>query len=557
MPPALRPHGLIALLAFAPCCLVEDCIFEEAPLPSYGDTDDSVVDTGARDTGDSQGETGDTACEPTGDEIPYDGLDNDCDPSTPDDDLDGDGQGIDTDCDDLDAGVGPKAAEVCLQRARADWSILGLAEQSLGTCLERGDDLDGDGAAELLVGAEAADGWRGGVYLFGGGALEQGATLGVDDALGGLLGSAEYDSIGGAGEQHFLADLDGDGHRELLLACPGADPGGFANLGEVYLMLSAGLPTDGSSVVAPDTAAVSFQGRNSSDRFGESVGVGDLDGDGLDDLLVGSPWDDMGHDDGGAIVLFQGVQASSASVSAADADAWLFGAYQEGLGQGELRLVGDIDGDGRQDLLVGSTEGSSNGVAYLLAAQDIVSGDIVDVAFASILGAAYDDQLGQGARSLGDLDDDGDDELVVSALKGDVGVTNGGGLYLWRGGPEIAGSLEVTSAERSWGSDSSLARAGGSLDVADVDADGAMDLFTSVPWEEGGGVATLLSGASVDDWAGGTLLGDAYLRIGTHEEDGLGSAVLATDLDGQGDLDLLVGAPDASEGQGGVFGFLR
>jgi len=573
-------HGVAALALIVPGCFAEDCIFDSKATYHWpSDTGDSAADPDSGETGppedtgppvdtqppeDTQPpvETGDTGCVPTGDEQPYNGLDDDCDPGTPDDDLDGDGHGIDSDCDDDDAAVGPDAAEACFQRARADAAVIGEAEQGLGSGLLGLDDLDGDGVAELAVGAEEADGWRGAVLLLSGAALAGGATLQADEALVRIVGDAEYDSLGGAGELLALPDISGDGAAELLLACPGADPGGFTNIGEVYLLSSATIPVDGSTVSADDAATVAFQGRNSSDRFGVAMGAGDLDGDGLTDLVVGSPGDDMARDEAGLVAVFLGVGLEAAAVSAADADAWLFGAYQEGLGEGAITVVDDLDGDGRRDLLVGSVggddaDGSETGVVYLLAADGLGSADITDQAFAVVAGGAYDDQLGVAAGSPGDLDGDGAAELAVGALKGDAGVTNGGGLYLLSGGDGLAGWLDVSAAARSWGSQTSLARAGSVLEAADLDGDGLGDLLASAPWEAGGGTAAVLSGAGFEAWQGGTLADDARVLIDSHEQDGLGSALLALDLDGAGLPDLIIGAPEAEGSAGGAYIFTR
>jgi hypothetical protein len=525
---------------------------ETAPLPDTADTSSPADTADTTDTAD----TADTAgpdCEPTGPEEPYDGIDQDCDPTTPDDDLDGDGIGVGADCDDRDAAVG---AEVrCLNRARADLRIEGTVGLHLGSGLFPAGDLDGDGVAELLVGAEDADSWRGQVLVFSGAALAPGAALLPGDALVMWAGSAEYDSVGGAEE---VALLDG---AAVLLACPSADPGGFTNVGEVYLLRVEPADLDGGTQAASAAADVRLQGGSAGDRFGQALGVADVDGDGLQDVLVGASRDDGGHPEGGVVALFTSLPAAG-TVSVDDADARLSGAYLEALGQGVLRAGGDLDGDGRPDLVVAGAGlddpvGTNPGRVYLLAGTDVTTGDIAGLAFATLAGGVAGDGFGATGRSLGDLDGDGADELVLAALTGDVVATNGGGLYLWRGGSGLAGNLGPDSAELAWGSPEGLARAGGALEAADVDRDGALDLLAATPWATGGGRVALLAAAEFDAWQGASLEDDAALRLGTFEEDAFGSALLATDLDGAGALDLAVGAPQAAGGAGGVYGFLQ
>jgi hypothetical protein len=571
MSPRARAACWLPLFLVA-CTSVEDCLWSDNQPPTWptdtgdsggvdsgsdtGDTSDAV-ETGETDDSAPVVETGDTGCVPTGEEQPYNGLDDDCDPGTPDDDLDGDGDGVETDCDDSDATVGADAAEECHYRLTASLRIEGLADGYLGSGLLRADDLDGDGVAELVVGAADDQGWAGTVRLYAGAGLAVGAVLGEADALQSWTGAASYDRLGGAEAMAQLNDLDGDGARELLLACPAADPGGFTSTGEVYLLASSSLALDGGGGLASATATVSLQGANTADRFGDAIGVVDLDGDGVDDVLVGCTGDDSAWDGAGSVALFANVDATAATISVDDAAVRLTGTYLEGLGGGVLRGAGDLDGDGREDLLVGSPDASGTGVVYLVAGGDMASGPIAELAFATITGAASGDEMGHSGRSLGDLDGDGDHELVLQALKGDVLATNGGGLYLWHGGAELAGQIDVGSAAVAWGSDTGLARAGEPLQVVDVNADGVLDLLTATPWNASGGRVSLLDGATWEGWRGGDLGDDARLWVATHEADGLGTGLLATDLDGSGELDLLVGAPSADGGRGVVAGWLR
>ena len=573
MPPRLHAAGWLPLF-LAACTSMEECFFDEPASPALPadtgadlHTGDSGGSTSPGDTGETAddvgpGETGDTGCVPTGDEIPYNGLDEDCDGGTPDDDLDGDGEGIDTDCDDSDTTVGAGAAEECHYRLGANLVIEGGASGALGSGLRRVDDLDGDGVAELLVGAEDALGWAGSVHLFPGSQLVDGAVLGTGDSLASWTGAASYDRLGDAEAMLLLNDRDGDGASELLLACPAADPGGFTATGEIYLLASADLALDGGTQLASGAASVALQGANTGDRFGDAVGIVDIDGDGVDDLLVGCPGDDGAYDGAGAVALFTGVDTTAATISVVDAELHMTGGYYEGLGAGVLRSAGDLDGDGRADLMVGSTDakndaGEATGVVYLVSGDDLASAPVAELAFATVVGANGEDELGNNGNGLGDLDGDGDCELVLQALKGDVDATNGGGLYLWRGGSELAGMLDPSSAALAWGSDTGLARAGEPMQVVDVNGDGLLDLLTATPWHDSGGRVSLLDGAAWEGWRGGDLGDDARLWVATHEADGLGTGLLATDLDGQGELDLLLGAPASEGGRGAVVGILR
>jgi len=137
--------------------------------------------------------------------------------------------------------------------------------------------------------------------------------------------------------------VNGDGYADLLIGAPNEDTAG-ANAGVAYLLLGGG--ERWPNVL---TGAVAYSGTGVGALAGTDVaGVGDIDGDGRDDLLVGAP----GADDTGAAYLVLGaVEPASASL----ADTIVYTGASAGDRAGwAVSGAGDTNGDGTKDLLIGA-----------------------------------------------------------------------------------------------------------------------------------------------------------------------------------------------------------
>jgi len=492
-------------------------------------------------------------------ELPYDGLDNDCVAGTADDDLDGDGLRVGEDCDDGDAAVGAGAATECRAAALADVRLFGSRDgAALGSAVAVVGDVDGDGVVDVAAGSKGLERSKGALWVLSGAALLDGAGLEAA-ALAQWFGEVNYDYVGDAGLVGGGGDLDGDGLADVVVGHPNSDPGGFGNVGEVAVMLSsdsAGWQVDALLV---DQASVRIQGRANADKLGTSVVSVDVSGDGLLDLVVVSPQDDAGLDNAGALLVFEGPFSSGSIRSATDASGLLYGGFNETLGFGQLALLGDVDGDGQADLGVGSTTSDGpeldTGVVYVLpltALSGPVSGAVQDVAAARVEGREYDDRLGNGVAGAVDTDADGLNDLVVGALLGDGSTTNAGSAALFYGGPGLSGVLGLDDADLEWSGPTGLSRSGAVPVSGHLDADGRGDLLLSEPFGASGGrVYGLLSGGA---WAGGDPGEDADLWISSGVSDALGMTMALGDLDGNGVDDVVVGAPEASGPAGELAG---
>ncbi|MCK6526853.1 integrin alpha [Myxococcota bacterium] len=289
-------------------------------------------------------------------------------------------------------------------------------------------DVDDDGFGDVLVGAYADDtaGASGGAAYLVRGPVEGVLDLAAADAR--LYAAGEMDNAGwavaGAG------DVDGDGFDDLLVSAPYADPGG-AQTGAAYLVLG---PVSGDLDLAEADAILS--GESEGDRAGAALApAGDVNDDGYDDILVGSPSRDDGATNTGCAYLVLGPVYGA--VSLAGADAKRVGHAESDQAGTSVAAAGDLDGDGYGDVLIGAIgadgETFSTGVAYLVRGPFGGTADVT-TADARLVGQSMNDRAGAAVAGVGDVDGDGADDVLVGAPWADLGGTDAGVVYMVGGG---------------------------------------------------------------------------------------------------------------------------
>ena len=281
------------------------------------------------------------------------------------------------------------------------------AGDQAGTSVAIAGDVNKDGYADLVIGAPFYDDGgntdAGRVYLFlggpGGWQLDEGLAS-ADAIYTGAAGDEAGTSVAGAG------DVNGDDYPDLVIGSPGYS----TDDGKAVLIYG------GASI--PSTLAangVLYATAFSSSRLGESVsGVGNVNGDDYDDVLIGSP----GYNSGaGQATLWMGA-TSAGSMSTADYDGESAG-DQAG---GSVGGAGDVNGDGYADVLIGAPSyNSSAGQVYLVLGGSAPSNSSLSSVDVLYTGVNSSDQAGYSISGGGDVNGDGDGDFIVSAPGYDSG----------------------------------------------------------------------------------------------------------------------------------------
>jgi hypothetical protein len=467
-------------------------------------------------------------------------------------------------------------------------------DDGLGFSFGGPSDINGDGFDDLVVAAHVADpnGTNSGrVYvLFGpfSGRSDAVQLSSLDGSNGFVLnGELEYDL---AGQSLAVGDINADGFDDILIGLFGGDRGSTVpNRSYLVFGAASGFPAeleladlDGSNGIALDMpGALSILG------YSVSAG-GDVNGDGIDDLIIGDP---MSSPNGVASGRTYVVFGSSAGLphplelsNLNGSDGFVIAGESSGDGAGNaVSVVGDINGDGIDEIVIGasraSTNGNSSGRSYVVFGRSSPVRPVLELSeLDGVRGFAIDGEAsgahaGRALSAAGDINGDGLNDIIIGAPYAEVGGSATGRAYVvfgTQGG--FPALLELASLD---GGNGSMLDGEAHYDRFGISARRAGDI-------NGDGVDDLVIGA---DWAGtnGAFSGSSYVVFGTRSGfpaqlqmsalDGRNGFVLdgeaaddvsgrglaaAGDLNGDGVDDLVVGARGANADDSGrayvVFG---
>ncbi|MFF8906241.1 FG-GAP and VCBS repeat-containing protein [Streptomyces olivaceoviridis] len=404
-------------------------------------------------------------------------------------------------------------------------------------------DFNGDGRADLAIGApDATVGGRskaGAVsVVYGGSAgLKTATRTLITQNTAGVPGTAEAgDAFGSAVAS---ADLDKDGYADLLVGAPGEDVDGDTNGGTVVVVWGARSGLSGSRTVVD-------YWKEETDRYGQALAVGDLDGDGDLDVAIGSTGSSALNFVNGPVTRSGSFQGGSGAGFPAP--------YSPSYGVTSVS-AGRISPAWPTSLVVHGRQ-SRTGTAVTRLVTDPSLGNYTD----------WWQELPAGTVSaIGDIDEDGYADIAVgnpAETSADPAGAKGGKVTVVYGGP---GGRDTSRAPLVLGQDTPGVPGaaetgdafGSSVFLGDVDGDGFEDLAIGAPGEDSGaGSVTLLRGtASGLTTKGATSYTQNTAGVPGAAENGdhFGARVLLADHSGDRRAELTVAGPGENAGDGAVW----
>eukprot|EP00469_Lotharella_globosa_P012957 CAMPEP_0167782256 /NCGR_PEP_ID=MMETSP0111_2-20121227/6411_1 /TAXON_ID=91324 /ORGANISM="Lotharella globosa, Strain CCCM811" /LENGTH=954 /DNA_ID=CAMNT_0007673057 /DNA_START=24 /DNA_END=2888 /DNA_ORIENTATION=+ len=486
-------------------------------------------------------------------------------------------------------------------RVGQGFTINGRSSGGLAGCwVGDAGDVNGDGISDIILGAKEANAngveRAGQAYVvFGGTDLTNLESLDLGNLSPGqaltLNGMSTGDnagmSVSGAG------DINNDGIDDLVVGAKYVTIEGNEQAGQAYVLFGGpGLTSLGSIDLGTISAGqgLILNGTRVMDFAGKAVsGVGDINADGIDDLLVGAPGADIRDktDVGQAFIIYGGSSLNDLGSLNLSAITPRQGLKLNGNNpydySGEPAVgIGDVNADGIADLLIAAKYAEANGEtdagqAYIVfGGTGLTNLGAIELGALSALrltlnGVSSLDNLGWSLHGPGDVNADGIDDLIISSrFASPGGRTQAGQVYVVFGNTGLGnlGSMDLGSLSPGLGltinGASPMDNSGISISGADVNGDGTSDIIIGAESADPSGRST--AGQAYVVFGGSYLTSLASLDLGELKQDQgrvlngsqardlTGQSVSGLgDVNGDGIADLIVGAPQADPNPGKAY----
>ena len=336
-----------------------------------------------------------------------------------------------------------------------------------GFSVSNAGDVNNDGIGDLIIGAPSTipNGTTGAgetYIVFGSNNIGSSGSFNLSNLNGNNgfviseINSGDFNEI----SVNNAGDINNDGIDDFVIGASTADPNAQNAAGETYVVFgSNNIGSSGNFNLSTLNGSNGFiiNGANRGDRSGRSVSnAGDINGDGIGDLIIGAPAaDPNGSASGISYVIFGGANVGSsgefdlANINGINGFAIEGGSAADFQGF-SVSNAGDVNGDGFDDLIVGASaadpNGNSSGVSYVIfGGIHSDTGSINPANLNGINGFAINgidpgDLSGRSVSNAGDINNDGIDDLIISAPNGDLNGNNSGESYVVFGNANIGSS---------------------------------------------------------------------------------------------------------------------
>ena len=342
-------------------------------------------------------------------------------------------------------------------------------------------DFNNDGVDDVIVGAPYADNitndYVGKAYIFLGGSGGDGNPATADVTIIGEDSSANFGhSVGGGG------DFNNDDVDDVIVGAP--DYLELPNLyyGKAYIFYGSSSPPSTLYAAAADLDAT---GDQTFAYLGQSVDfAGDVNNDGEDDVIVGAYGYDirMSSDVGRAYIYHGGTSPNMV------ADVVLTGEYAGNKFGYSVSDAGNVNNDNYDDVVVGAPgyNNTNKGRAYIFLGSSSMNNTTADNADVIMTGEANGDQFGFSVSRAGDIENDGNDDVVVGAPNNTAGGTDAGRVYIYHGSSSMNVREDVVMTGRVVGFTGE--RFGFAVaDAGDINNDNYDDVLTGAPCRDSEG----------------------------------------------------------------------